>query len=102
MSLTETLLLLYYARESYREGDKVRKRTLANLSKLPDDAVEGLKVLLKGGVAIESLPEAFKVIRSRPHGHVAAVYGTVKNLGLPNLLCEEDSRERRLVLAMCL
>lgn len=87
-------------RESYREGDKVRKRTLANLSKLPDDAVEGLKILLKGGTAIESLPDAFNVIRSRPHGHVAAVYGSIKNLGLPNLLCEESSRERRLVLAM--
>ncbi len=87
-------------RESYRQGNKVQKRTLANLSKLPDNAVEGLKVLLKGGVAIESLPGAFKVIRSRPHGHVAAVYGTVKNLGLPNLLCEDNSRERRLVLAM--
>ncbi|BAY49807.1 transposase IS1634 family protein [Scytonema sp. HK-05] len=87
-------------RESYREGDRVRKRTLANLSKLPDEAVEGLKVLLKGGTAIAKLPEAFKVIRSRPHGHVAAVYGTVKSLGLPNLLCEENSRERRLVLAM--
>lgn len=87
-------------RESYREGDKIRKRTLANLSKLPDEAVDGLKVLLKGGVAIESLPEAFKIIRSRPHGHVAAVYGTVKNLGLPNLLSVENSRERRLVWAM--
>ncbi len=75
----------------------MQKRTLANLSKLPNDAVEGLKVLLKGGGAIESLPNAFKVIRSRPHGHVAAVYGTVKNLELPNLLCEENSRERRLV-----
>lgn len=87
-------------RESYREGDKVHKRTLANLSKLPDDAVEGLKVLLKGGRAIESLPDAFKVIRSRPHGHVAAVYGTVKNLGLPSLLSEDNSREKRLVIAM--
>lgn len=87
-------------RESYREGDKVRKRTLANLSKLPESAIEGLKVLLKGGVAIESLSDAFKVTRSRPHGHVAAVYGTVKNLGLPNLLCSDNSRERRLVLAM--
>lgn len=80
----------------------MRKRTLANLSSLPDEALEKLKVLLKGGTAIESLPDAFKVVRSRPHGHVAAVYRTVKNLGLPNLLCEENSRERRLVLAMCL
>lgn len=87
-------------RESYREGDSVRKRTLANLSKLPEEAVDGLKVLLRGGTAIESLADAFKVVRSRPHGHVAAVYGTVKNLELPNILCEENSRERRLVLAM--
>jgi hypothetical protein len=47
-------------RESYREGDKVRKRTLANLSKLPDHAIDGLQLLLKGGTAIETLPEAFQ------------------------------------------
>ena len=87
-------------RESYREGDKVRKRTLANLSKLPDHAVDGLQLLLKGGTAIESLPEAFKIIRSRPHGHVAAVLGSLKNTGLHNLIYEENTRERRLVLAM--
>ncbi|BAY96756.1 transposase IS1634 family protein [Tolypothrix tenuis PCC 7101] len=87
-------------RESYREGNKVRKRTLANLSKLPDSAVNGLQVLLKGGVAIESLPSAFKIIRSRPHGHVAAVLGSLKNIGLHNLISEENTRERRLVLAM--
>lgn len=87
-------------RESYREGKKVRKRTLANLSKLPDTTVDGLQLLLKGGTAIESLPEAFKIIRSRPHGHVAAVLGTLKNLNLHNLISEENTRERRLVLAM--
>lgn len=87
-------------RESYREGDKVRKRTLANLSKLPDHAVDGLQLLLKGGTAIESLPEAFKIIRSRPHGHVAAVLGSLKNTGLHQLIHEENTRERRLVLAM--
>jgi transposase len=87
-------------RESYREGDKVRKRTLANLSKLSDHAVDGLQLLLKGGTAIESLPEAFKIIRSRPHGHVAAVLGSLKNTGLHNLIHEENTRERRLVLAM--
>jgi len=87
-------------RESYREGDKVRKRTLANLSKLPDHVVDGLQLLLKGGTAIESLPEAFKIIRSRPHGHVAAVLGSLKNTGLHQLIHEENTRERRLVLAM--
>lgn len=87
-------------RESYREGGKVRKRTLANLSKLPDHAVDGLQALLKGGVTIESLPNSFKITRSRPHGHVAAVLGSLKNTGLHKLISEENTRERRLVLAM--
>lgn len=87
-------------RESYREGSKVRKRTLANLSKLPDHAVNGLQALLKGGVTIASLPDSFKITRSRPHGHVAAVLGSLKNTGLHNLISSENSRNRRLVLAM--
>ena len=87
-------------RESYREGSKVRKRTLANLSKLPDHAVNGLQALLKGGVTIASLPDSFKITRSRPHGHVAAVLGSLKNTGLHNLISCENSRNLRLVLAM--
>ncbi|NEQ19272.1 MAG: hypothetical protein F6K28_05420 [Microcoleus sp. SIO2G3] len=87
-------------RESYREGNKVRKRTLANLSSLPDEAVDGLRILLKGGTAIENLPEAFEIIRSRPHGHVAAVLGTLKNIGLHNTIAPQSSRNRNLVLAM--
>jgi hypothetical protein len=87
-------------RQSYREGGKVRKRTLANLSKLPDDAVEGLKILLKGGTAIDKLEEAFEITRSRPHGHVAAVLGTLKKLELEQLINSEPSRERDLVVAM--
>jgi transposase len=87
-------------RESYREGSKVRKRTLANLSKLPDHAVNGLQALLKGGVTIASLPDSFKITRSRPHGHVAAVLGSLKHTGLHNLISSENSRNLRLVLAM--
>lgn len=87
-------------RESYREGSKVRKRTLANLSKLPDHAIDGLQALLKGGVTIANLPDSFKIARSRPHGHVAAVLGCLKNTGLHNLISSENSRNRRLVLAM--
>ena len=64
--------------QSYREDGKVRKRTLANLSKLPDDAIEKLRILLKGGTSLES---AFDIQRSLPHGHVAAVLGTLKNIG---------------------
>jgi hypothetical protein len=69
-------------RQSYREGGKVRKRTLANLSKLPTEAVEGLKILLKGGTAINQLEDAFEITRSRPHGHVAVVLGTLRKLEL--------------------
>jgi hypothetical protein len=47
----------------------VHKRTLANLSKLPDDTVDSLRILLKGGTAIENLLDAFEIVRSRPHGH---------------------------------
>ncbi len=87
-------------RQSYREGGKVRKRTLANLSQLPDNAIEGLRVLLKGGTAIGSLESAFEIQRSLPHGHVAAVLGTLRNLGLESLISPEPSRQRDLVTAM--
>lgn len=87
-------------RESYREGGKIRKRTLANLSKLPDTVIDNLRIVLKGGAAIENLSESFSVERSLPHGHVAAVLGTIKKLSLHNLIAPENSRKRALVLAM--
>lgn len=87
-------------RQSYREGGKVRKRTLANLSKLPDETVEGLRILLKGGQAIKNLEDAFEIIRSRPHGHVAAVLGTLRKIGLEQIISAHPTRERNLVVAM--
>ena len=89
-------------RESFREDGKVRKRTLANLSKWPDDLVEGLRILLRGGVALPSLGDAFAILRSRPHGHVAAVLGTAHRLGLEKLLDRRASRDRALTTAMIL
>jgi hypothetical protein len=68
-------------RESYREDGKVRKRTLANLSCLSDEVIEGLKVLLRGGVAVPSAEEVFTVERTLPHGHVAAVLGSARGSG---------------------
>ncbi|HSF74914.1 MAG TPA: hypothetical protein VLA84_14040 [Microcoleus sp.] len=76
------------------------KRTLANLSKLPDHAVDGLQVLLKGEITIARLPDSFEITRSRPHGHVATVLGSLKNTGLHNLIYQENTRQGRLVLAM--
>ncbi len=85
-------------RESYRENGKVRKRTLANLSGWPPALVEGLRILLKGGTAVTD--EAFDIVRSLPHGHVAAVLGTVRKLGLDRLIDPKPSPRRDQVLAM--
>ena len=87
-------------RESYRQAGKVRKRTLANLSKWPAEIVEGLRSLLKGGSVISDLSQAFQVQRTRPHGHVAAVLGTLRRLGLERLLATRNSLQRRLVVAL--
>lgn len=86
-------------RESFRQGGKVRKRTLANLSHWPPDVVDGLRKLLKGGKALEDLPD-FDIIRSLPHGHVAATLGTLRKVGLHKLLARRPSRQRNLVVAM--
>ena len=80
-------------RESYREAGKVRKRTLANLSKWPPVVVEGLRILLKGGTAIADLTTAFDITRSRPHGHVAAVLGTLRKLRLDRTLAADTARD---------
>ena len=85
-------------RESYREDGKVKKRTLANLSKLPRDVVEGLRSLLKGGVAVDRRERVLEIQRALPHGHVAAVLGTLRSLRLDRLLSggKPDPEERRL------
>jgi Transposase DDE domain len=86
-------------RRSIREGKRVRKETVANLSRLPAEAVEAVRRVL-AGEALVAAGEAFEVERSLPHGHVAAVLGTARRLGLERLLGRERSRERDLCLAM--
>ena len=88
-------------RESFREHGKVKKRTLANLSKLPTHLVEGLRVLLKGGLAFNSFHDAFDIVRSQPHGHVAAVRGLARSIGLDRLL-GPSSPQRDTALALIL
>jgi hypothetical protein len=91
-------------RESYRDGKSIRKRTLLNLSHWPAVHVEGLRGVLKGGVVIPAGQEALSVERSLPHGHVAAVLGTARAIGLERLLGPrnggEPNRPRDLVMAM--
>ena len=87
-------------RESYREGGRVKKRTLLNLSDWPADRTAGFKMLLKGGTVIPSDQQAITIIRSLPHGHVAAALGTARKIGLDRLLGPDGNRCRDLVLAL--
>ncbi len=89
-------------RESYREGKKVKKRTLANLSKLPDEVVNNLQQILKGAKAVnpQQLPELLQVVRSLPHGHVAVILNSIKQLQIDTIIDPQQSRQRNLILAM--
>jgi len=88
-------------RESFRQAGKVRNRTLTNLTHWPPEKVEALRQVLKGhGATGLPLPQAFEITRSLPHGHVAAVWGTLRRLGLSVLLDKKASRARQCVLAM--
>ena len=95
-------------RESYREGGKVRKRTLCNLSHWSTAHIEGLRGVLRGGIVIPAERDAFTVTRSLPHGHVAAALGTARRIGLDRILGPREhgpakaggDRYRDLVMAL--
>ena len=93
-------------RESYRDGNgRTQKRTLANLSKLPDEVIAMLKAILKGGRLIGTNPDELEIERSLPHGHVAAALGTIRKIALDRLILStaKDAAARRycdLVVAM--
>jgi len=87
-------------RESIREGDKVRKRTLANLSHWPPQKIEALRRVLRGQGIGADPSQALAITRTLPHGHVAAVLGTIRKLGLDAILASRRCRQRDLALAM--
>jgi transposase len=87
-------------RESYRDAGKIKKRTIANLSDWPTEIVEGLRTLLKGGKVAPADRESIIVRRALPHGHIAAVLGTLRNIGLDRMLGPPRNRCRDLVIAM--
>jgi hypothetical protein len=87
-------------RESYRQNGKVRKRTLCNLSDWTTAHIEGLRGVLKGGTVIPAGHDAFTVLRSLPHGHVAAALGTARKIGLDRVLGPDGNRCRDLILAL--
>lgn len=86
-------------RESYREGGKVKNRTLANISHLPPDKIDLLRRVLSGEQLV-GVNEAVEPSESLPAGHVRAVLGAIKKLGIPELLSTRPSRERDLVVGM--
>ena len=86
-------------REGKREGKRVVKKTLLNLTDWPTNVVEGLRRLLAGETLV-SVDDVFSVVASRPHGHIEAALGTIRRLGLERLIASERSRERDLVVAM--
>jgi transposase len=89
-------------RESYRENGKVRTRTIANISHLRPAQIDSLRSSLSGAVPAAGplAPDSFQIDRSRPHGHVAAVLGSLRKLQLPAILDPRSCRQRDLVLAM--
>jgi hypothetical protein len=86
--------------ESYREGKRAGKRTIANLGALPPAMIDGLRVLLAGGTVVAKPKEVFEIQHALPHGHIAAVVGMIRKLDLPRLLSRTVSRERDLALAL--
>jgi transposase len=88
----------YLLRQSYREGGKVKTRTVANLTALPLAIIDAIRRGLAGERLLSA--EGMTITQSWPHGHVAAVLGTARQMGLEDILDPEPSRERDRVLAM--
>jgi len=90
-----TLLL----RESYRQGRRVLKDTILNITHWPPHVVEALRRALKGETLV-SFDDAFAIQRSLPHGHIEVIVGMIRKTGLDRLIASKRCRERDLVLAM--
>lgn len=86
-------------RRTYREGGHVKHETLGNISHLPGSIIEMIRAALRGETWVRA-SDAFKIVRSLPHGQVKAILGTVRRLGLDRLIASKRCRERDLVVAM--
>jgi hypothetical protein len=95
---TERTYERHLLRRSFRDGGKVRKETLANLSHLPPEAITAVRAVLAGKTLIDA-GAAFEVTRSLPHGHAAAVAAMARTLGFPALL-GPPGRDRDLAYAL--
>jgi len=89
----------FLIRQSYREGGKVKHRTLGNISHLPLDTIELVRGSLQGKIYIEA-HTGLTVTRTLLHGHVAAILGTLRKIGLEKMISSTPCRERDLVVSM--
>jgi transposase len=89
----------YYLRRSFRQDGKVKHETLGNLSDLPVHVIDLISRSLKGETFVPA-DEAFRVLRTRPHGHVEAILTMIRRLGLDSFIASRPSRQRDLVIAM--
>jgi transposase len=94
-----TPYVTHLLRHTYREKGKVKHVTLGNLSDLPEDLIEIMRRRL-AGEPLPTVDDEFQIVRSLPHGHVAAVLGTLKKIGLDALISSKPCREAQLVMAM--
>jgi len=86
-------------RRSFRVGSQVKHETLGNISHLPDELIDLIRRSLAGERFLP-LADVFQVERNLPHGHVQAVLGTLRRLGLDSVLSSKPCRQRDLALAM--
>src|SRR5260370_9641340 len=86
-------------RESYRDGDSVKNRTLANLSHWPAEQIETLRAALRGDKLVP-VGEGMEIMRALPHGHVAAPLGAARQVGLDDLLPDRPERLANLALSL--
>ncbi len=89
----------YLLRHTYREGKKIKHKTLGSLTGLPLEVIENISRVLQGK-NLMSAQDAFSIERSLPHGHVEAVLGTIRKIGLDRIIGSKRCRERDLVIAM--
>ena len=87
-------------RRSFRKDGKVKHETLGNLTRLPPDVIEFVKRRLTGELEADAPRSSFEITRSLPHGNVAAVLQTAKQIGLESLLASRPCRERDLIMAL--
>lgn len=86
-------------REAFREGGKIRKKTVANLTHWPEHLVKGLRLLLSGETLVPK-DQLLRIERSKPHGHVDALLTFMRQIGLEKIIGSTPSKERDLVMAM--